>query len=443
MPVHSHHTAVPQHSQPLALVEDDWATQVLPHLPADLATQARAHGAFVRRRGLASPTDLLRALLAFVLADHSTRSLGAWAVLLGLADLSEAAWRKRLRHSASWLGWLLSALLVASPASPPPTRRRVRLIDATRLNQVGRGGDAWRVHWDYDLTTGRLGQVVVTDRSGGEHLERFALAPDDIIVADSGYGYRRNLAHAHAAQAAVVLRCHPATCPLEDAQGRAFDVVSWLQQPGPATREWKGWCSWGGQRYQVRLVAAPLPPAQAQQARKRKQRKARKRGRRPAASTRVLAGWLLVLTTLSVEDWAAAEVLRLYRARWQVELVFKRFKQLLRVRALRCQCLEVAEATVRALLIAWVLQEQLASELREALGEELQCPVSSWRVCQLSLETLRQEVQGQWTRARLQACLPRLRRFLCSSPRRRTQQETQIRDWLQRRTQATWLATAA
>jgi hypothetical protein len=443
MPVQSHHTAVSPGPQPLALLEDAWATEVIPQLPADLEAQARAHGAFVRRRGLASPTDLLRALLAFALADHSTRSLGVWAVLLGLADLSEAAWRKRLRHSASWLGWLLSALLVASPASPPPTRRRVRLIDATRLGQVGRGGDAWRVHWDYDLTAGRLGQVFVTDQRGGEHLERFTLAPDDIIVADNGYGYRRNLAHAHAAQAAVVLRCHPATCPLEDAQGRPFDVLGWLQQPGPATREWRGWCRWQGQRYQVRLVAAPLPPEQAQQARKRKQRKARKRGRRPAASTRVLAGWLLVLTTLSPEDWSAAEVLRLYRARWQVELVFKRFKQLLRVRPLRCRRREVAEATVRALLIAWVLQEQLASELGEALAGDLQCPVSSWRVCQLSLATLRQEVQGHWTREWLRACLPRLQRLLCNSPRRRTQQEAHVRDWLKHRMQATWLATAA
>jgi hypothetical protein len=30
--------------------------------------------------------------------------------------------------------------------------------------------------------------VVVTDHHGGKHLERFALAPDDIIVADSGDG---------------------------------------------------------------------------------------------------------------------------------------------------------------------------------------------------------------------------------------------------------------
>lgn len=437
MPVRSHHTAVAEASQSLALVEDAWSTEIVPLLPVDLAEQAHTLGAFVRVRGIACVTDLLRALLAFALADHSTRSLGAWAVLQGVADLSEAAWRKRLGKSNLWLGWLLSALLAVSPATPPPTRRRVRLIDATRLGQVGRGGDAWRVHWDYDLTAGRLGSVVVSDHHGGEHLGRFELAPDDIIVADNGYGYRRSVALVRAAGADGVFRIYPPTFPLEQADGQPFDVLAWLGQPGSATRSWSGWCRWNGQRYAVRLLAAPLPPAKAQQARKRKQRKAKQHGRRStSARTRRLAGWLLLVTTLSEREWSAEAVLRLYRARWQVELVFKRLKQLLRVRRLRCKRKEVAEATVRALLIAWVLQEDLATSLREALASDTQCPVSSWRVCQLSLETLRQEVIGHWSRARLRECLPRLRRFLGESPRRREHQESQVRRWLSQRTQA-------
>jgi hypothetical protein len=250
------------------------------------------------------------------------------------------------------------------------------------------------------------------------------------------------LAYARAAQADGVLRIHPATVPLEDADGRRFDVLAWLRRPGPATREWVGWGRWQGQRSPVRRIASPLPPEQAARARARKQRKARKRGRRPAASTPLRAGWLLVVTTLPAQDWPADAVVRRYRARWQVELVFKRFKQLLRVRPLRCQRRDVAEATARAMLIAWVLQEDLATAVRTALREDRQGPVSSWRVCQLSLDTLRQAVLGRWTRARRWACLPRLRRFLCSSPRRRVHQETHIREWVQHRTQATWLATA-
>ncbi len=68
MPVHFHHPEAPADAHPLALVEDPWATDVLARLPDDPAPQARTHKVFVRRRGLACASDLLRAMLAFVLA---------------------------------------------------------------------------------------------------------------------------------------------------------------------------------------------------------------------------------------------------------------------------------------------------------------------------------------------------------------------------------------
>jgi hypothetical protein len=56
--------------------------------------------------------------------------------------------------------------------------------------------------------------------------------------------------------------------------------------------------------------------------------------------------------------------------------------------------------------------------------------VSSWVLASVCLATLRSQVVGQWPWNRLRACLPRLLRFICSSPRRRPHQETVIRAWL-------------
>ena len=255
-------------------------------------------------------------------------------------------------------------------------------------------------------------------------------------MADRGYGYRRSVALALRQQAEVVLRIHPATFPLETDTGQPFTVLRWLRQRGETVRDWHGWCRWQGQRYRGRLIAAQLDPATAQQARRRKRRKAQKAGRTLTGPTLAGAGWLLVITTLSAATWSPTDVLYLYRARWQVELVFKKMKQLLCLNQIRSKHRTSVEATVRALLIAWVLHEDTTTLLRTLLSAHTppeMSVVSSWLLSGLGLDTLRQQVQGSWSAVRLQACLPRLRRFLCRRPRRRGHQECAVRAWLAQR----------
>ncbi len=474
-PMHSDDTTEERAKQVEALVSDLWEREVEPRLPKELEVQAKNLGALQRKRGLSSAAQLLRARLSYALCAPSFRRVGVWAVLIGLADLSENAWRKALRRASDWLAWRLSELLAVSPQSEWLAQRvvgRVLAIDGTHLKQVGGSGDDWRLHSAYDLRAGRRSRVTVTDEHSAESLAHYRLQAGDVVVADNGYGYRSSVATVAQQHADGVFRITPATFPLQDASGQAIEVQAWLKQAGEAVRSLACWCCYHGQAYAVRLVALQLPAEAAEAARKRKIKKACKDGRSVSEATLFFAGWLLLITTLPQGEWSAQDVLRLYRARWQIELFFKRLKQLLRLSLLRCVRADSVQASIRLLLVAWALHQEVAAELRASLlsaaqvlnggarvssapwpepllpqapqalaqaragipetaeAEAAEEVVSSWLLCDLCLETLRQQVRGQWSQARLSACVPRLRRFLLSHPRPRGHQETALRRWL-------------
>jgi hypothetical protein len=291
------------------------------------------------------------------------------------------------------------------------------------------------VHLAYDLLAARMSTVRVSNRRGAEKLSHFEMQAGDIAVGDCGYGYRKQLAYARSKQADVVVRVCLATFPLEQPDGTLFDAAAWVLKQHASVAEWQGWCRLEGKRERVRLIASRLPSEKVAAVCKRKKRKAQKAGRRITSQTLQLAAWLLLITTLE-HEWSASEVLRLYRARWQIELVFKRLKQQLCVADVRCRESEAAEATVRALLVAWALQEQLVCELRAELptgSRDPRQPGSSWLLVGLSVQTLREQVRGNWGVWRVRACLAGLVRFLVSSPRKRRQQEAEARTWLAQR----------
>jgi hypothetical protein len=114
-PSHAIETCFPPQPQLPPHLGDLWETEVVPQLPADLDEQVHELKALQRMREIDRASDLLRALLARVLGRWSFRQLGCWAVILGVADISEAAWRKRVRLCGDWLHWLLTKLLAVFP----------------------------------------------------------------------------------------------------------------------------------------------------------------------------------------------------------------------------------------------------------------------------------------------------------------------------------------
>jgi len=416
-------------------VLDEWQAG-LARLPVDVDQLARQTGALRRKRAVKSGGDLLRLVLAYSWLDWSLRQVGAWATTLELAELSDVAVRKRLLNTRAWLSQLVGQALGQVRLSGRQSALRLRLIDATVITQPGSTGTDWRVHVSFDVGRSCLDEWEVTDAQGGESLVRHAVAAGDILVADRGYAHRAGLGHLLGSGAQTVVRTNGHNLPLETARGQRLELRAWLRglAAGVKRRERAVWLTTPQGRFRLRLIAQRLPPAAAQAAARRSAKASRKKGHTPSALSRVMAGWVVLVSNLPAETWTAGDVLVLYRVRWQVELLIKRFKSLLDLDQLRSKHPELAQVYLLGKALG-VLLDQYHQQQVDAVSDwwdDTQRPLSVWRWTAFWLDQLRALIRGSITRAMLQAALPKLGRYLRDSPRRRPQQLAVIRHWLRR-----------
>ena len=105
----------------------------------------------------------------------------------------------------------------------------------------------------------------------------------------------------------------------------------------------------------LRLVAFRLSPESAARHRQGLRESMRTQGRVPSAKALQLAGWLLLLTNAPAQKLPASMMSYLYRLRWQVELIFRQTKSVLRLDKTESQDRHRVQCEVWARLICAVL----------------------------------------------------------------------------------------
>jgi hypothetical protein len=108
-----------------------------------------------------------------------------------------------------------------------------------------------------------------------------------------------------------------------------------------------------------RVVAVKFPAPLAAKAKRKAARQSRKKGRIPDKRSIAAAQLVMVFTTLPEEQLSHSSVLDLYRYRWQVELAFKRLKQLLRLGRLPHQNEQAAQSWILSKLVVALLLETM------------------------------------------------------------------------------------
>jgi hypothetical protein len=350
--------------QPVA--NDEWHV-IEALLPAAWREAAREQGAFRRARYITDPGALLRLLLFHAVNDAGLRETVAQARAGGIAEMSQVALLKRMRTAGKWLAWLCAGLCRALRDEPRlPQGLRPRVVDSTTVQGPASQGTQWRVHYALDLRSLTCDWCELTDAHGGELLERTPMQAGDVLLGDRNYLRPAAVRAAVAVDAHVLLRLrwtHPA---MQDTRGRPFHALAQAKQlkVGQA-REWAVLLQdREGTPIPGRVVATRLPAPLAARAERRAAKTSTKKGKTPDPRSLTAAHLVMLFTTLSKDQLAAADVLELYRFRWQIELAFKRHKQLLKLGRLPHKDAQAARSWILAKLVIALLLETLYRNAR-------------------------------------------------------------------------------
>ena len=109
----------------------------------------------------------------------------------------------------------------------------------------------------------------------------------------------------------------------------------------------------------LRVVAIRKSPAAAEESRRKARQAAKRHGNTVSQATLEAADYVLLLTTLPETAASAADILELYRLRWQIECAFKRIKSLLHFDQLRAFNPDLAQTYLLAKILGALLVDSV------------------------------------------------------------------------------------
>jgi len=347
------------------MMDEDW--NVLTTLfPSDWKELATATGALKGLRKNKSEESLLRTVLIHLGCGYSLRETVVRARRADLADLSDVALLKRLKKCKGWLHALCLSLFAERGALPDhAVGRLIRLFDATHIAEPGKTGSLWRVHYSVQVPSLRCDYFKLTPTHGkgtGESFRQFPIEAGDLILADRGYSHANGIEHLDSKGAFVTVRFNPQNVPITGSSKRPFNLLSHVKRLRRCgeVRTWPVLVPTASMHCVPGRICVVRKTKEAiRQAHLKLKRRASKNGQKLRAQTLVYAEYVIVFTTFPEDQFSATAVLEWYRIRWQIELVFKRFKQIAQLGHLPKHDDESAQAWLYGKLFIALVTEKL------------------------------------------------------------------------------------
>lgn len=230
----------------------------------------------------------------------------------------------------------------------------------------GGGAAAMKLQTEWDLRSGAVTHVEIEpgrSPDGATSRQEARRGRGSLRITDLGYFNLAVFADMTKEGEYFLSRLQFGTSVLPE--GEAVEIRTWLaKQPGPFVDQMI--VLGKDQRLSCRLIAWRVPEEQANRRRQKlRQERVSKFGKEPSAERLAWCDWSILVTNVPVELMTPEEAVVLYRARWQVELLFKRWKSQDLVAVLR------GSTAVRQMVGVW-------SRLLAALVQHWLVVASAW-----------------------------------------------------------------
>jgi Transposase DDE domain len=355
----------------LNATEEDWnlLTTFFPRRWRELAAETNALKGLRQDK---SVEKYMRVLLLHIGCGISLRETAIRAKQADLADFSDVALLKRLRKSESWMHELCSALFIEKGiGSTVPAKQSLRVVDSTQVKEPGQTGSLWRIHYSLQWPSLKCDYFKLTASEGkgtGESFSHFPFRRGDHVLGDRGFCRADNVHLAEEHGARTLVRLNPHGMVLETKSGEPFPLCRRL---GAITRtgqirEWPVWVPLAKKPpLAMRLCVIRKSEIAIKLAEKKLLRLRTKKGTSITPTTLFYGKFVMVLTTFPMEEFPTELVLAYYRFRWQIELVFKRFKQIAQLGHLPKYGDESARAWLYGKLFVAMLTEKIIAQARD------------------------------------------------------------------------------
>lgn len=303
----------------------------------------------------------LRLVLHYVAQRGSQRATIAAAAAAGVVTISQVALHKWMRKIGDYLEALVARMVEPGQYRSEQWGGYVLVVaDATTVERPGAKGTTARIHYGLHLSDLRPRFIDITDETVGETMRNFDPEPGELWIVDRGYANPPSIEAVVDRGSDIIVRRNRSSLPVFNVHGQRIDVLGLLGHTtdrGRARERKVHVRTVAGRMFAVRLCWMRLESADAARARAHAQRD----GAHDADELDA-AEFIVLVTTVPKERLDADQILALYRARWQVELDFKRDKSIGQLDTLPSLLPETIRSWLCAKVLLGLIARRLASQ---------------------------------------------------------------------------------